>query len=424
MICFDCITLAPLKKWTLKHSEQGICNYCCNAGECVKDESLFDYILERVDENVCTQDDLSHFELGMIYEGGSDDIPVQTIDIVLAEWLNLGDEKYFENLMKYLPKEYTKDEDGSDKHYYDDDGNLENNIFEEKWIKFVDGIRHSHRFFNPGAKEFLASLFSFLNASNEKLRPEFTRTIFKGEELYRARTASSFADAKRMQEEPMSQFALAPKERVGNQRMTPNGIPALYCAFERKTCLSEIRAITGDHVVSVGLTPIKTLILLDLTTLERIENPESTLLESGYRNTLNLHGFIRSLVKKMSRPKGRNDELVYLSTQVVFEYLRLTFSSQVHGLVFPSVQTGEKGTNVVLFPEYSKVSKEFFTPPDDIDKVFEDGLEQIFEEPAYLACVAGSVRFHKVKAIITEADEYDRIYKLYESDLDKRRMMF
>jgi hypothetical protein len=56
---------------------------------------------------------------------------------------------------------------------------------------------------------------------------------------------------------------------------------------------------------------------------------------------LHLKVFLGSLVKKMSRPKARNDELSYLSTQVVFEYLRLRFGRQVDGSVFPSVQTGE-----------------------------------------------------------------------------------
>ena len=49
--------------------------------------------------------------------------------------------------------------------------------------------------------------------------------------------------------------------------MTPNGISALYCALERETCLSEIRSITGDHVVSTALTPVAELKLLDLTAL-------------------------------------------------------------------------------------------------------------------------------------------------------------
>lgn len=76
----------------------------------------------------------------------------------------------------------------------------------------------------------------------------------------------------------------------------------------------------------------------------------------GYRKALHRKVFLGSLVKKMSRPKARNDELSYLSTQVVFEYLRLRFGEQVDGLVFPSVQTGEAGTNVVLFPEASRLA--------------------------------------------------------------------
>ena len=223
-----------------------------------------------------------------------------------------------------------------------------------------------------------------------------------------------------MKDEPWSQFGLAPKEKVGNQRMTPSGIPALYCAFERETCLSEIRSITGDHVVSIALTPTDQIKLLDLTRLEDVNLPESTLLDTGHREIMHLHSFVRSLVKRMSRPKGRTDELIYLSTQVVFEYLRITFAQQVHGLVFPSVQTGEKGTNVVFFPEFSILSKNFFNPPDAMARAFGD--EQFFEKKANLACIAGSIRFHKIKAVLTEADEFDHIYRLYESDLDKRRL--
>lgn len=227
-----------------------------------------------------------------------------------------------------------------------------------------------------------------------------------------------------MKDEPWKHLGLAPRDKVGSQRMTPGGIPTLYCALERETCLSEIRSITGDNVVSVALTPVSQLKLLDLTKLDAVEIPESTLLDVGHRDLMHLHGFVSSLVKRMSRPKGRSDELMYLSTQVVFEYLRLTFARQVHGLVFPSVQTGEKGTNVVLFPEFSVVSKNLFNPPDEMEKVLGEAVEQRFEKGASLACIAGSLRFHKVKAIVTEAEEFDHIYKLYQSDLDRRRFKF
>lgn len=206
--------------------------------------------------------------------------------------------------------------------------------------------------------------------------------------------------------------------------MTPNGISALYCALERETCLSEIRSITGDHVVSTALTPICELKLLDLTVLARIEAPALTLLDKDFRESLHRKVFLGSLVKKMSRPKARNDELSYLSTQVVFEYLRLRFGKQVDGLVFPSVQTGETGTNVVLFPEASRLS---YVPPTDSDPA--DGpvpkavpAENPFEPPAKLTVVTGSIRFHKVTAIETKAKEYDHIYGLFMSDLTRKRL--
>jgi hypothetical protein len=403
---------------------KSVCTYCGATANTVKAKLLFDYILERVDENVAAKDDLSYFELGMLYECGSDEIPVASIDIVLAEWFELGDEKYFDDLMDCVPQNYLNDDKGCEKHFFGDDGSLEQNVFEDKWNRFVAEIRHAHRFFNPNAKGFLDLLFSFLSTPEGVLRPECIRVVGKGDELYRARVAYTPEDAKKMRDEPWGQFGTAPKDKAGSQRMTPGGISALYCAFERETCLSEIRSITGDHVVSVALTPINQLKLLDLTKLEAVEIPESTLLHVGHRDLMHLHGFVSFLVKKMSRPKGRSDELAYLSTQVVFEYFRLTFARQVHGLVFPSVQTGEKGTNIVLFPEFSTLSKNLFNPPDDVAKVFGDVHDQPFERTANLACIAGSLRFHKVKAIVTEAEEFDHIFKLYQSDVERRRFKF
>lgn len=420
LICSNCAGHDSLEKLVIGRHEEGQCEYCGEKNLVVGNNVLFDYILARVDENVATIDDLSHFEIGMLYECGSDEISVAPIDIVLAEWFDLGEKRYFDDLMASVPQHYFKNDRGQDEHFYDDDGNLEHNVIEERWNRFVIDVKHSHRFFNPNAREFLQSLFSFLLSAEGHLKPECIRVVPRGEELFRARTASSREDAGKMQDEPWSQFGPAPKEKVGNQRMTPSGIPALYCAFERETCLSEIRSITGDHVVSIALTPTNQLKLLDLTKLEDLNLPESTLLDAGYRELMHLHGFVRSLVKRMSRPKGRSDELIYLSTQVVFEYLRLTFAPQVHGLVFPSVQTGEKGTNVVFFPEFSMLSKEFFNPPDAMTIAFGD--EQYFEKQANLACIAGSIRFHKIKAVVTEADEFDHIYRLYESDLDKLRL--
>jgi hypothetical protein len=162
--------------------------------------------------------------------------------------------------------------------------------------------------------------------------------------------------------------------------------------------------------------------------LELIDAPQLTILDRGLRDSRNLMVFLESLVDKMSKPKGRSDDLSYLSTQVVFEYLRLTFGAQVSGLVFPSVQTGRTGTNVVLFPEASVVSAKNYRQLDAYEIAlmstpdYEPDPEEPFEAGASLYCVTGSLRFHRVKAIETKSDAYVELRDLFMSDLDKERL--
>lgn len=424
MICVDCVTPVPLKKLVNTYGTDAPCTYCGRHGQAVESNQLFNYVYERVEENVARKDDLSHYELGMLYEGGADTIVVSDIDIVLSEWFELGEEPYFDDLCNGVPHEFRIDEDANVTHFYGDDGTLEQNLYEERWTAFVDDVHYKHRYFNTGADKFLDSVFSLLVTDNGELKPEVMRTIGQGELLYRARLARNEEQAEEIIGDPAGQFGPTPKSLASSQRMTPNGISALYCALERETCLSEIRSITGDHVVSAALTPISELKLLDLTVLDGVDPPELTLLDEGFREALHRKVFLGSLVKKMSRPKARNDELSYLSTQVVFEYLRLRFGKHVDGLVFPSVQTGEVGTNVVLFPEASRLS---YVPPANADPAVGPVPRAVpasypFGPPAKLVVVADSIRFHKVTAIETRAKQYDNIFGLFMSELTRKRL--
>jgi RES domain len=423
MICSACITPPVLKDLVSRYGSPDTCSYCNATGIAVESKFLFDYIYERVKENVAAEDDLSFYEHGLIYEIGSDEIAVNSYDIVLMDWFNLGDEVYFDDLCDGVPAEFKINSMGKETHFYIDDGLLERNIYEDRWATFIDDIRHAHRFFNPNAGAFLDAVFKLLVSDDDQLKLEVIRTLNRGTELFRARSANSYKKAKEIADDPASQLGPTPKDMASSQRMTPNGISALYCALERDTCLSEIRSITGDDIVSVALTPIASLKLLDLTKLELVEPPEMTLLDVGYLDAQHLKTFLKSLVKKMSKPKGRSDELSYLSTQVVFEYLRLRFGKQIDGLVFPSVQTGEQGSNLVLFPEAGVISPKMFEKLGEMEVVFDEEPEDPFARtPARLAVVKGSLRFHKVKAIVTKADTYKSIHDLYMSDEVRRRL--
>ena len=424
MICVDCVAPAPLKKLFLAHGTSGDCEYCGRHGRTMDTKQLFAYVYDRVSENVAVSEDLSDFELGMLYECGDDSIPIADIGVVLAEWFELGDEPYLKELMAGVPPELKTDDAGHERHFYGDDGTLEQNVYEARWDGFVEGVRYKHRYFNADATQFLDSIFSVLVVGGDQLKVEVVRTICPGDLLFRARRAQSQKQAEEIYKDPARQLGPTPKHLASSQRMTPNGISALYCALERETCLSEIRSITGDHVVSAALTPIGELKLLDITALSRVEPPALTLLDEGFRESRHRKVFLDSLVKKMSRPKSSDDELSYLSTQVVFEYLRTRFGKYVDGMVFPSVQTGEVGTNVVMFPEASRLS---YMPPSDPDPA--DGPVQVavpaentFGPPAKLSVVAGSMRFHRVTAIETRAKEYLHFYPLFMNDRDRKRL--
>lgn len=423
MICLECVTPHRLKRLIAERGHPGDCQYCEQPRPlAVQNEFLFKFIYDRVAENVATADDLSPYEYALVHEFGSSDIEASWLDIALAEWFGLQEEPYFDDLYNAAPPSLRSDNENVPICVYRDDGALERNFFEDEWERFVEGTKHSHRFFNPKARDFLTSVFSFLTRDGA-LKSECIREIQPGEHLFRARRIDTYSSVKEFLKNIAKGISPPPKGKAGNQRMTPAGIPALYCALDRSTCLSEIRSITGDKVVSVALTPITTIKLLDLTKLHQVKPDPLTLLDEGYLEACHLKTFISSLVQKMSRPQGQDDALSYLSTQIVFEFLRVQYGREVDGLVFPSVQTNFIGTNVVLFPEASGIAvgteavKDGEAQPEILAGPF------VTDEPSNkLAVVPKEVRYHRVTAIETKSEQFDEADALFMDALVLRRL--
>lgn len=428
MICSDCVSPNSIKKQIFAHSENGKCKYCKTSKQCAKVSVVFDYIIARIDENLAIDKDLSSYEEYMVYEGGSDDINVASLDVVAYEWIGFSNDddinaEICDDFLEYVPQSYVKNDTGHDVLYFEDGGLLERNIFEDEWTEFIEEVTHAHRFFNPIAQNFLDSVFSFITMADGVIKPECLTEVKSGEMLYRARKVKKYNDAELVQSDPASQFGPPPKLMAGSQRMTPTGISAMYCGFDRSTCLSEIRSITGDIVVSIAITPRTSMKFLDLRNLARLKGSDLTWLDEGFLSSCHLKSFISSLVNKMSKPKGQNDELSYLSTQVVFEYLRLKFHDRIEGLIFPSVQTGARGSNAVIFPEYCLLSG---TKYDADEMGFFDQAaiaDNASGDPA--AClmhVAHSTIFHKITAIETTSTDYENIHEAFMDDLTRQRL--
>ncbi|MBN8431448.1 RES family NAD+ phosphorylase [Microbulbifer salipaludis] len=137
--------------------------------------------------------------------------------------------------------------------------------------------------------------------------------------LYRARIASSINALKKMQAEPCSELGPTPPQLASDQRMSPSGISVFYGAFNRSTCISEIRPIVGDLAVSAEFRALSKLNLIDLNKL-----PDCSAVDDIYHDDVLRHSharsFFKELVFSMSRPARRAESNPYLSTQFIFEY--------------------------------------------------------------------------------------------------------
>nr|WP_312130686.1 RES family NAD+ phosphorylase [Stenotrophomonas pavanii] len=413
-VCINCITPERLKSLAASNSSTGKCAFCKGKGTGISAPILYDYLWARIRENTVSVNQLSDYEQAMIYECGADDVQMATIDVVVAEWLGLGEESYLEDALAHLPSDLRFDDHGQQRHFFMDEGNLERNPYDDKWLDFVKGISHVHRFFNSEATSFLDAIFFDLLDMKGRVHESRLLTLKPGIALFRARKVDGREKAELLESNPSSQFGSTPPYLAGSQRMTPNGISALYCALDRETCLSEIRSITGDNVVSIALTPTSPMIFLDISRLGLDHIADRDMLDEGYLDQVQRRSFIRSLVTKMSRPKRTGDELTYLSTQVVFEYLRIKLAKTAHGIAFPSVQTGSKGVNVAVFPEYCSIT----SPRQPVKR----SVKKPLDKSAFLMALPESIVFHKITAITTSSTTYDSVEDMFMDELARSRL--
>ncbi|WP_434726837.1 RES family NAD+ phosphorylase [Pseudomonas sp. Je.1.5.c] len=363
---------------------------------------VFEYLGERIKESYRVFEELSELERGMFFHG-SDKVPMVEYWQILQDDFEIGVDEFTENAIKHLEDELANDEHGNAQLWALDDGSLENNTYEEEWKKFVSDINHGYRYFNDGAREFLDSLFKF-TCENGKLKKELITTLDESNPLYRARKTSGFDSWKSFEDAPWTALGPAPAAKAGDQRMTPSGISAMYCALDRETCLSEIRSITGDTVISGAFKPVTSVSLLNLRKLEEMASFEEHPFDIGYARASHAYEFLKRLIFKLSKPRSSSDTLGYLSTQVVFEYLRIKFKDQVSGIIFPSVQTGLKGTNAVIFPESAVTAPHDYETPMGAPTRH----DPFFAKPIPLLKFSkGSLVVHKIEAVITESKDYN-----------------
>jgi hypothetical protein len=362
-VCHECIGDIFLKRSIKKSGTVRLCVNCGKSAESIGFDDLCERVHEVVEaeyQRTPSESEHSFFE----WEPKGDEV-----DDVLYEILEC-DDGLIAPIKARLSSVYYSFEDakiGQENPYGDEVRYTyrkpDDHEFASTWRNFEEEIRTKARFFSRRAEKTLDDIFGELSRYQTNNKSGLIRAIGPDTDykfIYRARRALSQDELRTIVERPASELAPPPSKLVVAGRMNPYWVPMFYGAFDPETCVAEVRAPVGSHVVIGKFEVIRSLRLLNLAALENLYVKEGSYFDPAFRRLRERARFLKRLVRIMSRPVMPNEEEYhYLPTQVVAEYLSEKIEPKLDGIIFPSSQRGGDGENLVLFNRSSTVE------PDD-----------------------------------------------------------
>ncbi|EEE36981.1 RES domain family protein [Rhodobacteraceae bacterium KLH11] len=230
----------------------------------------------------------------------------------------------------------------------------------EGWYRFEQNLKKETRFFNQDAHKYLLSIFSGIDEMQTSDGNSVIVDAGPSQEIsgfYRARVFYSDRDLKKGLLRPDLELGPPPFEYARAGRMNAHGISVFYGADTVEGAIAEVRPAVGSQTLVGRFDLTRPVKLLDFRILESLSE-RGSIFDPEYAIRLTRMMFLRSLKNRISRPVMPTDEEIeYLTTQAVVDFLANGLSVKLDGVIFPSAQTNEATTNVVLFHRASKVEK-------------------------------------------------------------------
>ena len=400
MICHACTEDAYLKKLIKREGSNTKCSFCSKKRICITIESLADKVESILSEYCRPGDTYPIWGDGDSPEGMEQS--GDPLDFHVGEILQCDN---VEEVVQAVCRELQSRQDWDDPDpLYEEYANIVHRKVrpieaELGWLEFKKGVMHGSRFFNGNAKTFLAWLFEGIEVFRGfgASATNVVRVFEPGQKLFRARLAKTIKESQEILENPSSQLFSPPPEYANAGRMNPIGVPFFYGAFDRDTCIAELRPPVGGHVISGEFVLTRGLRILDFKQLESAyEDQPLSMFHPDYLARNGRRMFLRGLHHKISIPVLPNQEHEYLITQVIAEYLGTQHSPPLDGVIFSSAQY-EGGLNIVLFPRALRSTHKIH----NLDSL--DNLEPSEEKPA-LEFVPDSLLLHEVKSVIFKTE--------------------
>ena len=176
--------------------------------------------------------------------------------------------------------------------------------------------------------------------------------------IFRARCFQSNNKLIQALSKPDLHLGPPPSEFADAGRMNAHGISVFYGATSPEVAIAEVRPPVGSQVAVARFDVTEPLRLLDLTALKDATTNGGSIFDPEFLPHLERTAFLRNLSYQLTKPVMPDDEkLEYLSTQVIADFLASENEPTVDGIVFPSIQSGKKGLNIVIFHNSSCVEK-------------------------------------------------------------------
>ncbi|MDQ0840299.1 RES domain-containing protein [Sphingomonas faeni] len=227
----------------------------------------------------------------------------------------------------------------------------------ESWDRFCDQLKHRRRFFLQEGKKVLDELLGPI-VRGEWPPNGVIRTIGPNSDIthvFRGRKANDEAQQKTIFGNRLKQLAAPEPGLAGAGRMNAAGIGLFYGALDQDTCVAELRTPVGGGAIVGRFEIVRPLRVLDLTMLD-LAYEDLSYFSQNYIQRRSYGGFMRGFHQEVRRAviPGR-ENLDYLPTQVVAEYLWSEADPVLDGIIFESAQISNGRNNLVLFPHASLV---------------------------------------------------------------------
>lgn len=398
LICYGCVRDTYLIKQIKKSGVSFECSVCSKKRKGI----AVDDLISRVDD-VLQQYFFPGDEYPKFTDGGSFSHYEQRgdyLDLHIAEMLGLDEddpvvERVCGELTSCSQYDYMQ---GGEAKYHDDLRYVTRVVrpfhAEQRWNDFRLDIKHGNRYFNKNAKRFLDWLFDGLDLFRGYDSEAVVRELFE-EEIFRARRCDSTTEYDTIAKDAANQLGAPPKERAGSGRMNPAGVPAFYGAFERDTCVAELRPPVGGRVISGKFKLTRAAQVFDFIALDRAYAAQPlSFLDPNYAEKKGRRDFLRTLHSKIKVPVLPDQEHEYLITQVIAEYLATQYKVPIDGVLFASVQV-ESGTNLTLFNHAVVAQEPSYVLVETLDQLAESSERQ----SSALKYVPNSLMLHRVQKV-------------------------